>query len=146
MAQQRDNGFCLPQCQTFQSLPIYHWCPSSCHPSTRAQREQVCVGESICGFFKKNCLGLQKFLLTQSLLFFEASNCGDLSSWHWNPGLGGLVWVWDASFLRYPSQIFIPVDTGPACSASVTPTSLDDCGFLAIVVGLPFNLISNVPE
>ena len=43
-------------------------------------------------FFKGNCLRLQKFLPpTQSLLVFVASSYGDLSSWHWNPGLGGLV-------------------------------------------------------
>ena len=60
------------------------------------------------GFFKMNCLGLQKFLpLTQSLLIFETIGCGDLSSWHWNHGLRGLVWGWDSLFLRYPSQIFI---------------------------------------
>ena len=36
----------------------------------------------VCGgFFKRNCLGLQKFLPpTQSLLGFGARSCGDLSS------------------------------------------------------------------
>ena len=47
----------------------------------------------VCGgFFKRTCLGLQKFLPpTQSLMVFAARSCGYLSSWHWNPGLGGLV-------------------------------------------------------
>ena len=62
----------------------------------------------MCGFFKRNCLGLQKFLpLIQSLLVFTARSCGDLSSWHWNPELGSLVWGLDSLLLRYPSQIFI---------------------------------------
>ena len=60
------------------------------------------------GFFKMNCLGLQKFLpLTQSALVFEARSCGDLSSWHWNHGLGDVMWSRDSSVLRYPSRIFI---------------------------------------
>ena len=69
--------------------------------------EAVSLSKSVCGFFKRNCLGLQQFLpLTQSPLVFAARSCGDLSSWHWNPGLGGLMWGWD-SLCRYPSQIFI---------------------------------------
>ena len=46
--------------------------------------------KSVCGFFKRNSPGLQKFLPpTQSPLVFAARSYGDLSSWHWNPGLGG---------------------------------------------------------
>ena len=56
---------------------------------------------------------LQPPPLTQSPLVFTARSCGNLSSWHWNPGLGGLVWVWDYSLLRYPSQTCIYVDVGP---------------------------------
>ena len=68
----------------------------------------VSLSKSVCGFFKRNCLGLQQFLpLTQSPLVFAARSCGDLSSWHWNPGLAGLVCGWDSSLARYPSQIFI---------------------------------------
>ena len=49
------------------------------------------------GFFKRNCLGLQKFLsLTQSPLVFAARSCGDLSFMHWNHGLGVCWWQkWD---------------------------------------------------
>ena len=36
---------------------------------------------SMCGSFKRNCLGLQKFLPpSQTLLVFAARNCGDLPS------------------------------------------------------------------
>ena len=77
---------------SFEQLPQY-W-----------SSEGVNLSEFMCGFFKRNCMGLQKFLpLTQSLLVFAARSYGDLSSWHWIPGLGGLVWAWDSSFLRYHS-------------------------------------------
>ncbi|KAF6104168.1 hypothetical protein HJG60_011186 [Phyllostomus discolor] len=64
----------------------------------------VRLSNSGSGLFMRNCLGLQKFLpLTQSPLVFTARSYGDLSSCHWNPGLGDLVWGWDSSLLRYSS-------------------------------------------
>ena len=46
------------------------------------------LSKFMCGFFKGNCLGLQKFLLpTQSLLVFAARIYEDLSS-----GTGTLGW------------------------------------------------------
>ena len=52
----------------------------------------VSLSKFMCGSFKSNCLGLQKFLpLTQSPLVFAARSYGDLSAWHWNPGLEGPV-------------------------------------------------------
>ena len=77
-------------------------CPSSCldarhfrsslYVSGAFQATPQCWGsegmslcKSMCGFFKRNCLGLQKqkFLpLTQSLLVFATKTYGDLSSWH----------------------------------------------------------------
>ena len=106
--------------------------------------------KSVCEFFKRNCLGLQKFLPPiQSLLLFATRSCGDLSSWHWNPGLGSLVWGWDSLLLRYPSWIFIChmcVWDQPII-VCVPPTSLDGCGFFnSIVVRLPFNLIFDFSE
>ena len=56
-AQPRDNGLCSPWCQTLQSLPVRHWCLSSCYPGSGAQREWVWLGESVCGLFKRYCLG-----------------------------------------------------------------------------------------
>ena len=51
--------------------------------------EGVSLCKSVCGLFKRNCLGLLKFLpLTQSLLIFTARSYGQLSSWHWKPGVG----------------------------------------------------------
>ena len=71
--------------------------------SLSCRSEGVSLSKSMCGFFKRNYLGLQQFLpLAQSLLVFAAMNLGDLSSWHWNPGLGSLVWGWDFSLLRHP--------------------------------------------
>ena len=123
---------------------------SSCYPNAGVQKVLVRVGESVRGFFKRNCLGLQKFLLpTQSSLVFAARSCGDLSSWHWNPGLGILVWGWDSFLLRYPFQIFIHhtwVGTSPLW-VSTPPTSLDGCSFFnSVVVRLPLNLISDGSE
>lgn len=37
---------------------------------------------------------------SQSLLVFTATSDGDFSYWHWKPGLGSLVWVWDPSLFR----------------------------------------------
>ena len=62
---------------------------------------------SMYGFFKRNFLRLKFLPPTQSPLLFAARSCGDLSPWHWNLGLDGLVWAWDSLLLRYPSQIFI---------------------------------------
>ena len=59
--------------------------------------------QSVYGFFKSKCLGLQQFLPpTQLLLVFAARSCRDLPSWHRNPGLGCLAWGWDSSLPRYP--------------------------------------------
>ena len=88
--------------------------PTQCWSS-----EGVSLIKSICGFYKRNSLRLQQFLpWTQSPLVFAAGSCRDLSSWHWNPGLGDLVWVWESLLMRYPSQIFIHMGVGPAYSAS----------------------------
>ena len=90
------------------AVATYHWCLSSCYPGAGAQRKWVWVTESVCGLLKRDCLRLQKFLpLTQSLLVFASRSSGDLSSWHWNPGMGGLVWGWDSSLPRYQPGIFI---------------------------------------
>ena len=47
-----------------------------------------------------------------------ARSCGDLSFWHWNPGLGDLVWGWDPLLLRYPAQ-FLSATRG--CGTSSIP-------------------------
>ena len=104
----------------------------------------------MCGFFERNCLGLQKFLpLTQSPLVFAARSCGDSSSWHWNSGLGRLVWGWDSPL---PSILpeFLPITYGYGTSPFhifAPPTSLDGCGFFnSEVVELPLNGISDGSE
>ena len=72
----------------------------------------------MCGFFKRNCLELQKFLpLTQSWLGFAARSYGDLSSWHWNlePSVGQGLLAPETSLLNIcPPH----VDVGPAHSVS----------------------------
>ena len=104
----------------------------------------------MCGFFKRNCLGLQNFLpLTQSSLVFAARSCGDLPSWHWNPGLGGLLWGWGSSLPRSASWIFIHHMWvwGQPVPCLHPPTSLDGYVFFnSEVVRFPFDLISDGSE
>ena len=111
--------------------------------------------KSLYGFFKRNCLGLQKFLpLNQSPLVFAARSYRDFSSWHWNPGWGawsgaGTPCSWDIppEFLSTTCGC----GTSPFC-ISTQPTSLDGCSFLdvvttiSVVVRLPFNSISDSSE
>ena len=113
---------------------------AACYPGAEAQREWLWVGESMCGFFKRSCLGLQKFFPpTQSPLVFVARSCAVLSSgtgtlWL-GVGLGLLVpkislpnFVWT---YRYRTSLFC---------ISVPPTILDRCGFFnSIVVRLQLN-------
>ena len=89
----------VPPCRPLVPFKLLPQCWSS---------EKVNLSKSVYRFFKRNCLGLLKFLpLPQSLMVFAGRSYGDLPSWHWNPGLGRLVWDWDSSLLRYPSRIFI---------------------------------------
>ena len=58
-------------------------------------------------------------------LVFIAQLYGDFSSWHWNPGLVGLVWGWDPSLPRYSSILYSPlVGLGSAGSMSHISTLL----------------------
>ena len=41
----------------------------------------------------------------KSLLVFTARSYGDFFSWHWIPGLGGVVWGWDPLLLGEPLQL-----------------------------------------
>ena len=106
--------------------------------------------KSLYGFFKRNCLGLQKFLpLSQSPLVFAARSYRDFPSWHWNLGLGGLLWGWTPCSQDIPPE-FLSTTCGCGTSSfhiSAVPTSLDGCGFFkSIGVRLPFNSISDCSE
>ena len=102
-AQKRDNGLCPPFCLGESCLTALALMPDTSVPPCMplvpfkllpwfSSSKGMSLSKSMCGLFKRNCLGLQKFLpLTQSPLVFAAITYGDLSSWHWNPGLGGLV-------------------------------------------------------
>ena len=72
-----------------------------------------------------------------------------LSSWHWNPGLGILVCVWEPSLCDIPPEFLCTTHGYETSQAHVaaSPTSLDGCDFFnSVVVRLPFNLISNGSE
>ena len=81
-------------------------------------------------------------------LIFAARSYRDLSSWHWNTGLGGLVWDLNSFILRYLSGIFIyhtwMCDLFHVCAS---PTSVDGHGFFnSVVVRIPFYSISDGSE
>ena len=153
----RDNGLCPSFClgESWPPAPtlMLDTSVSPCMPLVPFKLLPCCwiskgmsLSKSMCGFFQRNFLGLQKFLPpTQPLLVFVARNYGDLSSWHWNPGLCVLVWAWDPSLPRYLSWIFIHhtlIGDLPA-----PPISLDGCGFFnSVVIRLPFSWISHNSE
>ena len=86
---------------------------------------------------------------------FHSQKLWGLSSWLWNPGLGGLVWGWDPTLLRgefrrpdIPSNYYLPlVGVGPACFVS-PPSYQSRCGFFfkPLVIGLSFTQISEGSE
>ena len=76
---------------------------------------------------------------------FSARSYGDLSSWHWNPGLGAWCGAGTPCSRDIPPESYPPrMNVGSAHSASLSSTSLDGCGFFnSVVVRLPCNLISD---
>ena len=131
----------VPPSKPLVPFKLIPWCWSS---------EGMSLSKSTCGFFKRYCLGLQKFLtLTQSPLLFAASN---LSSWHWDPelvgsGMGLGLLAPERSFPNfYPPCVGVgPArSTFPLLHASTPPTSLDGCGFFnSVVIRLPLGWISD---
>ena len=109
----------------------------------------------MCGFPKRNCLGLQNPPPpTQSLLVFAARSCGDLSSWHWNPGLGAWcgsgtpraqdippkvlsMWVWEQPAVHpHPSyqSAWMWFLKSRSCQTSIQPDSdVPECWLLPIL-------------
>ena len=79
--------------------------------------EGVSLSKSMWEYFKRNCFRLQNFLPpSQQSQVFAARSCGDLSSWHWSPGLEeAQCGSWDSSL---PSFYPLHVDFGPAHSIS----------------------------
>ena len=71
--------------------------------------EVVSPNKCVCWPFKRNFLGFQTFLFSTSSppLFFTARSYRDLSSWHWNPGLGVLMWGGDPLTPEIPLPVFI---------------------------------------
>ena len=102
-----------PDAGHFSSSP-YAWCLSSILV--------LKLKGSKCRSVKRNCLGIQQFFPpTQPLLVFTARIYGDLSSWHWNPGLGGpgvglrLL----TPEMSLPNFYPLRMGVGPACSTSL---------------------------
>ena len=102
------------------------------------------------GPFKRRLLRILQFLpLPQPPLVFTARSYGDLSSWHWNSGLGGLMWGWDPSLWKYSSQFLSTIHAcGTTCSMSSQPVCLYPSYlpgwidfFNSLLVGLPYSLM-----
>ena len=74
----------LPQCWS-------SWGVSLCRSVCRPLRGTAWDSRSLCLF------------QPQSLLIFIVRIYGDFSCWHWNPGLGVLVWGWDLHFSEVTS-------------------------------------------
>ena len=92
----------LSYCQSFQFLPIW---PSSCCPGAESHSGWVCMSPKlIVGPLRGVSWESHSFFChPQPPLIFTARSYGDLSSWHWNPGLDGLVSGWDPLLPSYPS-------------------------------------------
>ena len=126
----------VPPSMPLVPFKLLLWCWNS---------EGVSLGKFMCGFFKSNCLELQKFLLpTQHLLIFAARSYGPYLN-----GTGILGWGPCVGLGPLTPEISLPnfsttwvCGTSPFCIFT-PPTSLDRCGFFNFVVGrLLFNLIS----
>ena len=135
------NGLCQHFCLT-ESCPSVS-CPdarklsSSLHISgafwaaASALEFRRSESKSVNGPFKRKCLGLQEPPPHSATLpaGFYIQNYGHFSSWHWNPGLRGLVWGCDPSLLRgnlhswdIPSNFYSPqVVVKPVCFMSLSP-------------------------
>ena len=81
-------------------------------------------------------------------MVFTVRSYGDFSSWHWSPGLGGLVWGYDPLFLRYSFWFLSTTHgCGPAHSSPLPLLPVSMCFFFnSVVVWLPFSLISDGSE
>ena len=133
-AQKMDNGLCqsfylgescspvpalmpdtlVPSCMPLVLFKLLPWCWSS---------EGMSLSMSLCGFFKGNCLGLQKFLLpTQSPLFFCSSKLWGLiflalQLWAGGSGVGLGLFTPEISLQNfYPPHM----DVGPAQAHSMS--------------------------
>ena len=134
--QQKNHDFC-------QLFSVGESCPSSSYPDAKQFTFLLYVPELLSYIWAQskrvqiNPLGLlrkmsgtqKSFCLTQpqSLLVFTARNIEGFSSWHWNSGLGSLVWNRDPFFPReglnswdISPDFYLPyVGMGPTGSVSL---------------------------
>ena len=96
------------------TLPVREW---PCHPFSSTGLGSLCEFVSSQPQRCRHCL----WVTTSNLHWFlQPEVMGDLSSWHWNPGLSGLVWDWDHLLLRYPCQ-FLSTTLGYGTTCSMSP-------------------------
>ena len=124
---------------------LLRWCWSS---------EGVSQEVHVQALLRVTAWELNSFFHRLNVCWFLQPEVTDLSIWHWNPGLGGLVWAETPRSQDIPPDFYPPhVAVEPTHSMSLClffsspPTSLDGCSFFnSIVVGFLFNLISDSSE
>ena len=101
--QKRVNGLCLPFCLRESCHPVLTLMPDTSVPLQFHPVCHWCLTKSMCGIFKRNCLGFLWYLpLTQSLLVFAARCYGT-----YLPGTGTLGWGAWRGAVTPCSRIFI---------------------------------------
>ena len=108
------------------------------------------LSKSMCGFFKVNCLGLQRFLiLIQSCWFLQPEVMGTYLSGTGTLDCGSWCGAGTPCSQDIPPE-FLSTTRGCGTSlfhVSTLPTSMDGYGFFnSVVVRLSFNTISDRSE
>ena len=84
------GGSCLPTCTSLSPHIATGALPAvALVLKPRGSESAEVISKAFAGLLRI----LQFLLLPQPPLVFRYRSYGDLSSWHWNPGLGGLLWA-----------------------------------------------------
>ena len=76
---------------------------------------------------------------------FAYRSCGDLSSWHWNPGLGSWCWSGTPHSQNIPPE-FLSTQVWGQPVQHPCPSYQSGWMWFLLFCRLPFSLISDVPE
>ena len=136
-------------CQILHFLPVCHCCLSSCYPGAGPQREWVWV--SLCvGSLGGTAWDSRSFFhILNSHWFLQPEVVGTYFSYIGTLGWGAWCGTGTPHSQDIPPQF---LSTTHGCGTrpfhiSTPPTSLNGCGFFnSVVIRLPFNSISDVPE
>ena len=124
---------------------------------SQRERRKSESSKFVCEPRKRNTWTPEAFHVPQpqSPLVFAARSYGDFSSWHWNPGMGGLVCGWALLLSERTSaaEIHLPIFihhlwVWDQPIRHLCPSYQSPCGFFfkSLVAGLPFSHISGGSE